>query len=171
MPLETLIEREAIRPATDQTAEPAKLQLAAEAGQQFLRMLDQQSLSRDYRDTFIHAYPFPAVTTEQRSILDSDSRGFCDVMASRVPDGRQLSAAFRSTGAGGMVIAPALQIAPADLAAVETTARLWLQWYETLCVVAYVSACLCARERVHEPSVESVFPAPGAAQGFGEPTH
>ena len=35
-------------------------------------------------------------------------------------------------GAGGIVIAPALQIAPADLAEVEKTARLWLQWFETL---------------------------------------
>jgi hypothetical protein len=71
------------------------------------------------------------VTTEQRATLDRDSLSFCDVMASRVPDGRRLSAAFRSTNAGGIVIAPALQIAPADLAAVEATARLWLQWYET----------------------------------------
>jgi hypothetical protein len=131
MPLETLVEREAIRPAADQTAEPEKLRLAAEAGQQFLRMLDQQSLSRDYRDAFIREYPFPTLTTEQRTTLDSDSLSFCDVMASRVPDGRQLSAAFRSTNAGGIVIAPALHIAPADLAAVEATARLWLHWYET----------------------------------------
>ena len=53
-------------------------------------------------------------------------------MASRVPDGRRLYAAFRSTSAGGIVIAPALQIAPADLAEVEKAARLWLQWFETL---------------------------------------
>ncbi len=53
MPLETLVERETIRPATDQTAKPEKLRLAAEAGQQFLRMLEQQPLSRDYRDAFI----------------------------------------------------------------------------------------------------------------------
>ena len=41
MPLETLVEREAIRPAPDQAAKPEKLRLAAEAGQQFLRMLDR----------------------------------------------------------------------------------------------------------------------------------
>ena len=35
-----LVERETIRPATDQTAKPEKLRLAAEAGQQFLRMLE-----------------------------------------------------------------------------------------------------------------------------------
>ena len=136
MPLETLVEREKIGPATNLTAKPEKLRLAAEAGQQFLRMLDrmldQQTLSRDYRDAFIRQYPFPALTTEQRAALDSDSLSFFDLMASRVPDGRRLYAAFRLTGAGGIVIAPALQIAPADLAEVEKTARLWLQWFETL---------------------------------------
>lgn len=137
MPLETLVERETIRPTTNQTAKPEKLRLAAEAGQHFLRMLDrmadQQTLSRDYRDAFIRQYPFPPLTTEQRATLDSDSLSFFDLMASRVPDGRRLYAAFRSTSAGGMVIAPALQIAPADLAEVEKTAQLWSQWFETLC--------------------------------------
>jgi hypothetical protein len=132
MPLETLVERETIRPAASQTPKPEKLRLAAEAGQQFLRMLEQQPVSRDYRDAFIGQYPFPALTTEQRAALDSDSRNFCEVMAAHVPDGRLLYAAFRPTSAGGIVIAPGLQIAPADLAEVEKIARLWLQWFETL---------------------------------------
>ena len=67
MPLETLVERETIRPATEQPAKPEKCRLAAEAGQLFLRMLNQQPLSRDYRDAFIRQYPFPALTTEQRA--------------------------------------------------------------------------------------------------------
>jgi hypothetical protein len=132
MPLEALVEREAIRPATNQTANPEKLRLAAEAGQHFLRLLEQQPLSRDYRDAFIRQYPFPALTVEQRATLDSDSLSFFDLMASRVLDGRRLHAAFRSAGAGGIVIEPALQIAPTDLAEVEKAARLWSQWLETL---------------------------------------
>ena len=132
MPLETLVERETIRPATNQTAKQEKLRLAAEAGQQFLRMLNQQPLSRDYRDAFIREYAFPALTTDQRAPLDGDSLTFFDLMAPRVPDGRRLYDAFHSAGAGGIVIAPALQIAPADLAEVEKTARLWSQWFETL---------------------------------------
>ena len=72
------------------------------------------------------------MTAEQRAALDSDSLSFFDLMASRVPDGRRLYAAFRPTSAGAIVIAPALQIAPGDLAEVEKTARLWLQWFETL---------------------------------------
>lgn len=130
-PLEALVERETIRPARDQTAKPVKLRLAAEAGQQFLRMLERQPLSRDYRDAFIRQYPF-LLKPEQRALLDRDSLSFCDLMASRVPDGQRLYAAFRSTGAGGIFIEPSLQIVPADLAEVEKAARLWLQWFETL---------------------------------------
>jgi hypothetical protein len=132
MPLETLVERETIRPAATQTTKPEKLRLAVEAGQQFLRMLEQQTLSRDYRDVFIREYTFSALTTEQRATLDNDSLSFFDLLASRVPDGRRLYAAFHSTSTGGIIIASILQIAPADLAEVEKTARLWLQWFEIL---------------------------------------
>src|SRR5262245_10594164 len=132
MPLETLVEREAIRPAPQSTVSPDKLRLAVETGQQFLRILAQQSLSRDYRAAFLRQYPFPAVTPAQRATLDGASLNFCEVMASRVPDGRQLYAAFRPPGGGTTVLAPALQIAPADVAEVEKVARLWLQWCETL---------------------------------------
>jgi hypothetical protein len=132
MPLETLVEREPVRSAADQTAQQEKLRLAADAGQQFLRMLELQPLSRDYREAFIAEYPFPTLTVEQRATLDRDSLGFFDLMASRVPDGRRLYAAFRSADAGGIAIAPVLHIASPDLAEVEKAARLWLQWYETL---------------------------------------
>jgi hypothetical protein len=131
MPLETLVERETVRPASNQTAMPERLRLAAEAGQHFLRILNQQPLSRDYRDAFIREYRFPALT-EQRATLDSDSLSFFDLMASRVPDGRRLYDSFRSTSASGIFILPALQIAPADLAEVEKAAQLWLQWFESL---------------------------------------
>jgi hypothetical protein len=136
MPLETLVEREAIRPATDQTSKSAKLRLAAEAGQHFLRMLDRmreaETISRDYRAAFIRQYSFPRLTAEQRATLDSDSLSFIDVMASRIPDGRQLNSAFHVTSAGVIVIAPELQIAPGDLADVREAARLWLTWFDTL---------------------------------------
>jgi hypothetical protein len=132
LPLESLVEREKIRPATDQTARPEKLRLAVEAGQHFLRMLKLKPLSRDYSSAFIGQYPLPVLTPEQRSALDPESQSFCDLMSSRVPDGRRLYSAFRPAGSTSVVIAPALQIAPADLAAVVETAQLWMQWFETL---------------------------------------
>ena len=132
MPLETLVERETIRPMPGQNGKPEKLRLAAEAGQQFLRMLDQQPLSSDYRNAFIRQYPFPELTPEQRAALDTESLGFLDLVGSRVPDGRRLYTEFRSGGASGIVIAPELQIASGDLAEVEKAAELWMQWFEKL---------------------------------------
>jgi hypothetical protein len=132
MPLETLVERESVRPAAIHTAPLEKLRLAAQSGQHFLRMLEQQPLSRDYRAAFIREFPFPALSGEQRLTLDGESLAFCDLMALRVPDGRRLHAAFRSPTPGEVTIPPALQIASADLAEVEKAARLWVNWFETL---------------------------------------
>src|SRR5215216_3431963 len=78
MPLEALVERERIRPATNQIANPEKLRLAAEAGQQFLRVLQAQPLSKDYSVGFINQFRFPALTAVQRAALDSDSLNFFD---------------------------------------------------------------------------------------------
>jgi hypothetical protein len=130
IPLETLVERETIRSAA-QTTKPPKLRLAVEAGQQFLRMLQAQPMSRDYRAAFIREYPFPVLTAEQRASFDTDSLNFCSLMAARVPDGRRLYAAFRPANSSTIVIAPTLQIAAVDLAQVEKAARLWVQWFET----------------------------------------
>jgi len=136
MPLETLVEREGIRPPKDEKDKLEKLRLVAEAGLQFLRMLDRmreaETISRDYRDAFIGRYPFPPLTEKERAALDSDSVSFIDLMASRIPDGRQLDAAFRVTNAGVIVIVPELQIAPGDIADVREAARLWLTWFERL---------------------------------------
>ena len=128
LPLESLVERETIRPATNQIANPEKLRLGAEAGQQFLRMLQAQPLSKDYSEGFLNLCRFPALTAAQRAALDSDSLNFFDLMGTRVPDGRRLYAAFRPS----VVLPPSLQIASGDLAEVENAARLWVQWYETL---------------------------------------
>jgi hypothetical protein len=131
-PLESLVEREAIRPAAAEAAKPEKLRLAAEAGQQFLRMLRQQTLSRDYSSAFVGQFRFPVLTAEQRAGLDRDSLGFFDLMASRVPDGRRLYGALRPTSAGTIAFPAALQIAAADLPKIEQTTRLWVQWFENL---------------------------------------
>ena len=55
IPLETLVEREVVRPDPTHLE---KLRFAAEAGHQFLRMLEQQSMSKSYRDAFKAKYPF-----------------------------------------------------------------------------------------------------------------
>jgi hypothetical protein len=133
MPLETLVEREAVRPPVEPKLESEKLRLAAESGQQFLRVLGQQPISREtvnrYNDTFIRAFSF---LPEQRAALDPGSRAFFDLVATRVPDGRRLFNAFRSTTGAEIEFPPELNIDEGDLAEVRQAARIWLRWFETL---------------------------------------
>ena len=133
LPLETLVERERVRP---ETAKLEKLRFAAEAGQHFLRVLAQQVLSRNYRDVFTSRYPFPPLTTEERAALDDDSQSFFALMAPRVPDGRllyaALSAALRPVGGGSGALPSGLPIEQADRANVQMAAQTWLHWYDTL---------------------------------------
>jgi len=136
VPLETLVEREAVRPSTEQSAQPTKFRVAAEAGRHFLRLLDQQPLSPEtltrYRNAFVREYAFLPLPDERRRNLDHDSLAFVDLMTGRVIDGRRLAAAFRPTPGAEIIPAPTLQIAASDLAEVKEAARLWLQWFDTL---------------------------------------
>jgi hypothetical protein len=136
MPLESLVEREAVRLPKDQPAVTEKLRLAAEAGQHFLRLLDREKISaearRRYRSAFITHYAFQSLSPEQRESIDRDSLAFIDLVTGRVPDGRRLYADFLSGTAGAIVLVPALKIDETDEAEVEKAARLWIQWFETL---------------------------------------
>src|SRR5690349_10962384 len=84
MPLETLVEREAV-------FQPEKIRLAAEAGQQFLRVLDQQPIAppalEKYRDAFVREFSFQPA---ERDALDPESRAYFDLVATRTPDARRL---------------------------------------------------------------------------------
>jgi hypothetical protein len=137
-PLETMVERERVRPLAGAKGE--KLRFAVEAAQHFFRLLDQQPLTpanrETYRAAFKRKYPFPTLKAAERNALDADSLAFFDLMSARVPDGRLLYAGLRAAlhpGGGGTGALPAdLQIAPDDVAEVEKAATLLFQWYETL---------------------------------------
>ncbi|MGA9576327.1 MAG: hypothetical protein WBV90_01790 [Terrimicrobiaceae bacterium] len=137
-PLETIVERERVRPLAGAKGE--KLRFAVEAAQHFFRLLDQQPITpanrATYRATFKRKYPFPAMSAAERSALDVDSLAFFDLMSARVPDGRLLYAGLRAAlrpGGGGTAALPLdLQIASEDIAEVEKAATALFQWYETL---------------------------------------
>ncbi len=141
-PLETLVERERVRPQANQpAAKSEKLRLAVDAGIHFLRLLDQQPIApanrENYRNAFKRKFPFAALTAEERSTLDDDSRNFLDLMVLRAIDGRLLYSTLRATlrpDGGGTrgALPPDLQIAADEVAEVEKAAEIWLQWYETL---------------------------------------
>jgi hypothetical protein len=125
LPLETLIERQRLRPRAG--SGPDKLKLVVEAGLHFLRLLATQPLSKSYRETYITRYALTFDET-QAATLDPASVAFLRSMAGRVPDARRLEAAFR----GGGVPDAALKIKAADRAEVELAAQRWLAWVDTL---------------------------------------
>ena len=130
-PLETVVEREIVRPSADVSASPQKLRLAAEAGQHFLRLLEDQPLSQSYRAVFVGRFAFSQLTGDQRAALDPASLAYLDITGPRVPDGRRLYATLR--GANGRATLPAdLAVAATDMAEVEKAAQTWIDWYESL---------------------------------------
>lgn len=132
VPLETLVEREQIRP-NPPAGNTAQLRFAVTAGLHFLRLLDEQPLAQTYRELFRNQYPFAPPPTEQ---LDDDSRSFFELTAARVPDGRELyhalHRALRPTGGARGQLPAGLPIAAADVAEVEKAALIWLQWCDAL---------------------------------------
>src|SRR5262245_21644268 len=129
MPLEVMVERQRLRPASPNEAR--MLRLSMEAGLHFLLMLDQQPLSKKYRPAFIARFalqrPDPAVLAK----TDEETRRFVETMVGRAPDARRLAELLRSGGGAGQLIAdPALKIVVADRAEVQQTATRWLEWYD-----------------------------------------
>jgi len=137
-PLETMVERERVRPLPAATGEG--LRLAVETGQQFFRLLDQQPIAsanrEKYRSAFTRKYPFNALSTSYRDALDADSLSFFDLMSPRTPDGRLLYAGLRDAlhpGSGNAgALPPDLEIAAGEVAEVEKAAAALFHWYETL---------------------------------------
>src|SRR4051794_8015223 len=65
IPLETLVERERVRPRPNVIE---KLHFAAEAGQQFLRMLARESFGTLYHTAIVAKFPLPRPDAGQASI-------------------------------------------------------------------------------------------------------
>jgi hypothetical protein len=131
IPLETLVEREPVRPERPSLE---KFRFAIDASLEFFRILEQQEVSQDYRDIFRNTYPFDVLSDADRSGMDPESLSFIDLVAPRIVDGRKLYAAMRASlrpaPPAKPSLPPNLQIAHGDIAEVQLTAESWLQWYE-----------------------------------------
>ena len=114
-PLETLVEREAVRPA----AAGDDLRLAAEAGLQFVRMIEAAGLHR-LRDDYLRQYPLTG---------DPSAASLAAVVAGRVVDGLKLRADLAAAGAH-LPAAPVLSTA--DGAAALPVTKAWAAWFDEL---------------------------------------
>ena len=137
VPLETMVERERVRPLPAESG--SKLRFAVEAAQHLFRLLDQQPIVaaqlEQYRTALGLAFPFPPLSAGERAALDAESVLFFDLVSARVPDGRLLyaglRAALRRSGGAPGTLPPELRIAPEDAPQVERAAKDFLRWYET----------------------------------------
>lgn len=130
VPLEVIVERRRVRPST--ATESKQLWLTVDAGLHFLRMLEQQPLSRSYRDAFISRYPLPLPDDEHLKLFDTETQRFMMRMAGRAVDARLLEAAFKNAGSGGFSLDSRLEVVPSDRAEVEKAAANWLARYTGL---------------------------------------
>ena len=119
VPIETLIEREPVRPARGAD----DLRQAAEAGLHFLRLLNAAQLSR-LGAGYLTQYPLA-----QQISSDTDTQKFSTIVAGRVIDGIKLYADLSQAGSQ-LPAAPA--IAAADHDAVLAVTRNWMAWYVSL---------------------------------------
>lgn len=126
-PLETILERRPMR-ATE-TTDLQMLTFSVDAGLHFLRMLDQQPVSQNYRARFIARFPLQSLPTAAAG--DAAVR-FGQTMLGRALDARRLAAAIRDNGGGHLAADAMLGIAAGDRAEVERTATDWLAWYDTV---------------------------------------
>lgn len=129
LPLETLVEREALPMGTARDQG-----LLAEAGLHFLRLLDAHGAGA-YRTAYCGAYPFPAPTAQQRQTWDPANLRRLDLFAGRLPDaGRlfhDLGLALGPDGGGPGPLPEHPAIAPDDRPKVQAAARDWLRWFAT----------------------------------------
>src|SRR4030095_6224783 len=92
-PLETIVEREQVRRSAETMGE--HLRLAADAGLHFLRLLEQQPVSHNYREAFTKQFAFKPLSAEFRNTFDDESLGYVDLIAGRGLDGHQLYVALK----------------------------------------------------------------------------
>jgi hypothetical protein len=130
MPLEAMVERRPVRPAS--VDEMRMLHLAVEAGLHFLKMLEQEPLSKNYRAAISTRYALQPPDAAELANADVDTVRFIQTMADRAADGRALANAIRTDGAANFALDTALKIASGDRAEVAATAQRWLAWYDTV---------------------------------------
>ncbi|MET0333328.1 MAG: hypothetical protein ABW190_03580 [Rhizobacter sp.] len=126
LPLEALVERRPMRPAS---ADDARLLgVAVEAGLHFLRMLSLQPLDRDYRARFTAKFALQPTA----GLADDATERFLRTMQGRAPDARRIADDVRGGRVAQWLTDPALDIAQGDRAEIQQVATDWLAWYDAL---------------------------------------
>lgn len=128
LPLETLVEREAVR-----VSGKFQPRLAAEAGLQFLRILESQGGSEIIREEVLKKFRLPPPDEKLLKTLDPTSdhntSNFLRVMFGRAPDGELIYRLVQDIQTRQTWLQSFQQ---AERTLLEKTIPIWKGWYETL---------------------------------------
>ncbi len=122
--LETLVEQETVHPTPGTLV---RLRVAAEAGQQLLRLMARTPFGTKYHQGFLAAFPLPARSAALAADADAEAVRFLDVMSGRVPDGVSLYTELKKTPPSSV---PAID--PSDGEAFTAAKDAFIRWYEAL---------------------------------------
>jgi len=130
VPLETIVEREAVAPPAAKS-----VRAAAQAGLHYSRLLGVRGMAKHVA-AIQAAFQLAAPTSAERMTLDIATVNYLAVMAQRAIDGAALYAKLvRGRQAGGQFVLPAdapfTTIATNDRAAVAMASAEWLDWYDS----------------------------------------
>lgn len=126
-PLETLLER-AGAPLPSTAASAEGLRLAVDTGRLFLRVLAQQSTSRDYGPDVVRAFAVPEPTPEVLATLDPATAAYARLHAGRSLDGRRLRGELQ----GRDLVRLGVEVAQADRAELRAAGADWLRLVDAL---------------------------------------
>lgn len=124
VPLETLVESEAVHPNPGTLV---RLRVAAEAGQQFLRLMARTPFGTKYHQGFLAAFPLPTHSAALAHDVDAEALRFLGVMSGRVPDGVMLYSELKQAP-----VPTAPVIDSVDVEAFAATKGSFIRWYESL---------------------------------------
>lgn len=124
VPLETFVESEAVHPNPGTLV---RLRVAAEAGQQFLRLMARTQFGTKYHQGFLATFPLPTRSAALANDVDAEALRFLDVMSGRVPDGVKLYSELKQAP---VPTAPAID--SVDVEAFAATKGSFIRWYESL---------------------------------------
>ena len=129
VPLEAMVERRTMRPASETDAR--MLGFVVEAGLHFLHLLEAQPLSKSYRAVFVTRFALQApASPPSPDAADPATTRWLQTMTGRALDARRLAAALRTGGAAALTADTVLKIAVQDKAEVGLVASTWLAWYD-----------------------------------------
>ena len=136
--------------------ERERLQVSAEAGQHFLRLLARESFGTQYHARVVAEFPLPQLGAEATAAAARDELRSLALLSGRVPDGSALVTAVRQSQ-----LPARLGIAAEHEAAVRRVGEAFVRWYDEFFSEPASGAGVAWSPRRMEYAFAVAAPSPG----------